>query len=565
VAALLVALPVGARAQTPPAAGSTPGSASSRGAGGEATTPATNLTESEAIHIARTDPQVAAERRRYGPLDPTAQSNPGTWQVDFYSDGTDRVQVVVDDASGQIRETWTGYQIAWQMARGYPDQFGHKLNAPYVWIPLAVIFLLGLVDFRRRSRMVHLDLLVLLSFGISEIYFNDGNIGVSVPLAYPPLLYLLVRMIWVGFRGAGEGLRPSAPTAWLAVGGAFLLGFRIALNIADSGVIDVGYAGVIGADHLTHGQAIWNNFPDDNSFGDTYGPFNYFAYVPFELIFPWSGQWDNLPAAHAAAIFFDLATVGGLFMLGRRLRPGPDGTRLGVILGFAWAAYPFTDYALQSNANDALVAALLVWSLVLFASPVWRAVTLGLSVATKFAPLPLAPLFAAGETGLLTRSPGSPTLRRRLRPVALFVAALAATLGVMLILPAVDPGLATFYDRTIKSQIDRTSPFSIWGQASSLEWLQTAVKVFAIGLALLVAFVPRRRSLAQVAALAAAVVIAVELTAEHWFYLYIPWFFGLALAGLTAATRPSSSVTVTESSAASAPGIRREKIPASAR
>jgi hypothetical protein len=564
-AALLIALPGGTQAQTTPAAGSTPGSVSSKGAGGEASAAATNLTESEAIRIARTDPQVAAERRRYGRLDPTAESKPGTWQVDFYADGTDRVQVVVDDATEQIRETWTGYQIAWQMARGYPGQFGHKLNAPYVWIPLAAIFLLGLVDFRRRSRMVHLDLLVLLSFGISEIYFNDGNIGVSVPLAYPPLLYLLARMIWVGFRGAGDGLRPSAPTAWLAIGGAFLLGFRIALNIADSGVIDVGYAGVIGADHLTHGQAIWNNFPDDNTFGDTYGPFNYYAYVPFELVFPWSGQWDNLPAAHAAAIFFDLATVGGLFVLGRRLRPGADGTRLGVILGFAWAAYPFTDYALQSNSNDALVAALLVWSLALFASPIWRAATLGLSVATKFAPLPLAPLFAAGRTGLLTRSPGSPSLRRRLWPAALFSAALAVTLGLMLILPAIDPGLATFYDRTLKSQIDRTSPFSVWGQDHSLEWLQTAVKVFAVGLALLVAFLPRRRSLAQVAALAAAVVIAVELTAEHWFYLYIPWFFGLALAGLTAATRPSSSATVSESSVASAPGIRREKIPASAR
>jgi hypothetical protein len=60
------------------------------------------------------------------------------------------------------------------------------------------------------------------------------------------------------------------------------------------------------------------------------------------------------------------------------------------------------------------------------------------------------------------------------------------------------------------------------------------------------------------------VLIAVELAAEHWFYLYIPWFFGLALAGLAAATSSSSPTTVTESSVASAPGIRREKIAASA-
>ncbi len=567
--ALLVALPGSGHAQTTSAAGSTPGSKPGSTAGRTARETAAeadhNLSESRAIQIARTDPQAAAERRRYGHLEPTAEAKPGTWQVDFYADGTDRLQVVVDDATGQIRETWTGYQIAWQMARGYPEQFGHKLNAPYVWLPLAAIFLLGLLDLRRLRRVVHLDLLVLLSFGISEIYFNDGNIGVSVPLAYPPLVYLLTRMIWVGFRGAGEGLRPSTPTAWLAVGGAFLLGFRIALNIADSGVIDVGYAGVIGADHLTHGHAIWNNFPSDNPFGDTYGPFNYYAYVPFELVLPWSGHWDNLAAAHAAAIFFDLATVGGLFVLGRRLRPGRDGTRFGVILGFAWAAYPFTDYALQSNSNDVLVAALLVWALVVFASPIGRAVMLGLSIATKFAPIPLIPLFAAGESGLLSRPDPPQPLLRRVRPAIVFGAALIVVLGLMVALPAVDPGLGTFYDRTIKSQIDRSSPFSIWGQDHSLEWLQTAVKILAIALALLVAFVPRRRSLAQVAALSAAVIIAVELTAEHWFYLYIPWFFGLALAGLVAATSSSSSATVAESSVASAPGIRREKIAASAR
>ena len=566
--ALLAGLPGAAHAQGTSAAGSTPGSRAVSSPGGTTTsTPESDhrLSQTRAIRIARTDPQVAAERRRWGHLEPTATAKPGAWQVDFYADGTERVQVIVDDATGGITETWTGYQIAWQMARGYPGQFGHKLNAPYVWLALAGIFFFGLLDLRRKWRMVHLDLLVLLSFGISEIYFNQGDIGVSVPLTYPPLLYLLARMIWVGFRGAGQGLRPSTPTAWLAVGGAFLLGFRIALNIADSGVIDVGYAGVIGADHLTHGQAIWNNFPSDNVFGDTYGPFNYYAYVPFELVLGWSGHWDNLPAAHAAAIAFDLATVGGLFALGRRLRPGREGTRLGVILGFAWAAYPFTDYTLQSNSNDALVAALLVWALVFFASPAKRALMLGLSIATKFAPLPLVPLFAAGDRGLLSRREGSESLLRRLRPAGIFCLVLAVVLGAMLALPAIDPGLGTFYDRTLKSQLDRTSPFSVWGQDHSLEWLQTSFKVFAVALALLVAFLPRRRSLAQGAALAAAVIIAVEITAEHWFYLYIPWFFGLLLAGLTAATRASSSATVTASSVASAPGVRREKIAASAR
>jgi hypothetical protein len=349
-------------------------------------------------------------------------------------------------------------------------------------------------------------------------------------------------MAWIGLRGRWEGLAPSAPVAWLAVGGAFLLGFRIALNVADSGVIDVGYAGVIGADHLTHGEPIWNSFPSDNPFGDTYGPLNYLAYVPFELALPWSGRWDSLPAAHAAAIFFDLATVAGLFLLGRRLRPGARGTGLGVTLGFAWAAYPFTDYALQSNSNDTLVAALVVWALVVFASPVWRGAILALATAAKFAPLALAPLFATGKIGFAKRIEDSDLSPSKLRPAALFLAAFLGAVAVTLALPAVDPGLATFYDRTIGSQVDRDSPFSVWGQEGSLEWLQTAVKALAVGLAVLVAFVPRRRSLGQMAALTAAVLIAVELTAEHWFYLYIPWFFGPAMAALATSRRGSSDL-----------------------
>ena len=29
-------------------------------------------------------------------------------------------------------------------------------------------------------------------------YFNDAQIGISVPLVYPLLLYLLVRLLWIG-------------------------------------------------------------------------------------------------------------------------------------------------------------------------------------------------------------------------------------------------------------------------------------------------------------------------------------------------------------------------------
>ena len=81
-----------------------------------------------------------------------------------------------------------------------------------------------------------------------------------------------------------------------------------------------------------------------------------------------------------------------------------------------------------------------------------------------------------------------------------------------------------FWDQTIGFQFDRESPFSIWGQNPGLDPLLSVVKVAVVGLGVLVAFVPRRRDALQVAALGAAVLIATQLIAIHWFYLYIVWF-----------------------------------------
>ena len=51
-------------------------------------------------------------------------------------------------------------------------------------------------------------MVVVAGFGVSHYFFNRGEIGLSVPLAYPALLYLLARSLWLGFRG-GDGLRPE--------------------------------------------------------------------------------------------------------------------------------------------------------------------------------------------------------------------------------------------------------------------------------------------------------------------------------------------------------------------
>jgi hypothetical protein len=199
-----------------------------------------------------------------------------------------------------------------------------------------------------------------------------------------------------------------------------------------------------------------------------------------------------------------------------------------VILCFGWAACPYTAFALESNTNDALVSLTLVAALLALDSAPARGVLLALSSMTKFAPIPLAPLFAT--YGATER--GSGGLRRYVRVAAPFVAAFAVTVLVVSAQALFDPGLDTYWHRTIAEQGGRDSPFSVWGQSPSLGWLQAVVKAGVVGLALLVAFRPKLRDPVTVAALGTALLIGMELVIDHWFYLYIPWFLPFLLIAL---------------------------------
>jgi hypothetical protein len=195
------------------------------------------------------------------------------------------------------------------------------------------------------------------------------------------------------------------------------------------------------------------------------------------------------------------------------------GKALGIALAYAWVAFPYSLFVLATNSNDTLVAALLVWALAAAATPTARGALVGLASAAKFAPLAVAPLFA--------------TLGRPVRFAVAFALVVAAV--VIPFLP--DGGVRDFYDTTLGFHAGRESPFSVWGQEPALDWLQTVVKVAAAGLAVAVAVVPRRRDTVQVAALAAAALIGLQLVTVHWFYLYVVWFAPLVLAALFAAQR----------------------------
>jgi hypothetical protein len=464
----------------------------------------------------------------------------------------------VDDRTARVTEAWTGAQVAWKMARGYDGAFGgHKINSVRYWLPFCLLFLLGLADLRRPLSLRNLDLVALLSFSVSLWYFNHGNVFAIAPLAYPPLLYLLARCSWVGVRGrAVRAARPVWKPAVLLAAAVFLIGFRIGLNVEESNVIDVGYAGVIGAQRIAAGVMPYDNFPkeDDlkpcgpadsageireriqfngrcesaNPQGDTYGPVAYEAYLPGYAIFGWSGKWDKLPAVHFTSILFDVLCALGLGLVGLRY----GGAWLGAALAFAWAAFPFTLYASMSNTNDSIVPVFLIFGFLAAGSSWSRGISVALSGWTKFAMLVVAPLWLT-----------YPGPVRRPRPALAFVAGfiLATLVAFSILLLDGHPIQAaqTFYERTLKTQITRESPFSLWDWAQyhargipDLHVVQRVLQGLLVLGAVVVAFVPRTKTLLQLAAFTGALLIGFELVLTHWSWLYIPWFFPFVVFAL---------------------------------
>ena len=330
----------------------------------------------------------------------------------------------------------------------------------------------------------------------------------------------------------------------MLVAALFLMGFRVGLNLADSGAIDVGYASVVGADRITHGEPIYDNFPDDVSQGDTYGPVNYFAYVPVGADLALVRQLGRPARRPRRRRHLRHRHLPLLILLGLRIRPGPAGRRLAAILAFGWAAYPYTAFALESNSNDTLVAMLLAATLLLLARPMARGAMAALATFAKFAPGLLAPMLLTYES--------------KRRSMLWFGLSFGLVSALVMLWPAIDPGLHTVYDRTITYQSTRDSPFSIWGQVSSLEPLRIAILAGTLALSLLLAFRPKRKSLLQVAALGAALLIALQLTMQHWFYLYIVWFYPLLLVAM-------ATVTARPEAAEPEPSAARTSRPAPAR
>jgi uncharacterized membrane protein len=272
------------------------------------------------------------------------------------------------------------------------------------------------------------------------------------------------------------------------------------------------------------------------------------TYIPFEAVFPYKPSQTDLPAAKAATLTFDFLVMLALFLLGRRLsRDGPP-NRTGLALALAWAAYPYTSLTIASNTNDALVPLFVLCALLAVTSAPARGAWMGLATMTKFAPAVFAPALAAG------------TRRLRLRDALLFSAGFLVISAVVLLPVLPDGGFREFWNTTLGFQLGRSSPLSLWDRHPSLDWLQTLLKLALVALAVAVAFVPRRRTVTQLAAICGALFALAQMTTNYWIYFYAVWlmpFAMLAFAGEHPDQPRDLRAAAGSASAAPAPALSR--------
>jgi hypothetical protein len=432
----------------------------------------------------------------------------GLWRVRLVSADKTVGVVFVEDRARRVLEPgpW-----AWPRAdTGAMNTF--KTEVELAMLALAAIFLAALADRRRLLCWRNGDLMAVLALGIPFALYDRGHPLLAFPLVYPALAYLAARLAVVGLgRGRAAVVAPAT-----RVLGALLLaavGLRTGFHLLLGQTTDVTYAGVFGADSIVHG---WPLYVSDTGHLDTYGPAAYLAYVPASLIWPMTG-WGRgaLTAGTATALAVDLLTIVALWRLGRRLRSGEEGQRLGLLLALAFAACPWTFLNVALSTNDGLVALAIVGVLHAFARPALRGAALGVAVATKLAPLALITLVARG------------TARARVVTIAALLATVAALLAV------VHPsGIGVVYDNVVGFQLHRRSFLSIWGQYPQLEPVKPVLEAVLVAGAAFLARRPRELDLPQTAALGGALLMGLQLVAQYWTFTYAGWAMPLAAVAL---------------------------------
>jgi hypothetical protein len=402
-----------------------------------------------------------------------------------------------------------------------------------VFAALMLLPFLGRLE--RRGGLVELLLLAALA---TPLALERPPRQWPVMLVYPLLGALAIRMLLrarSGESSARMAIHPRLPRGWMVIGIAVLALVHVGWAAQGRVSSDVAEGGVRGAHRILDGRRLYGpprvrTAPDPHT--DTYGPFDYEAYVPFATV-----AGPRL-ASRLTTVLFDLLTALLLFALGRRLR-GPSS---GVALAYCWLAFPLALYEDALGLNDSIVAASLVAVILASGSPVRRGALAAVAAWTKLSPLALIPLLA-GHGGRGRGADG----RDALRFAAAFVLASAIVFAPVL----AHGSIGEFVARSFGFQAARSPSESLWSSlqiayARQIPALAPGANVLhgllvaATGTLVLLLFGARGRDDAVgLAAASAAVLIMVQACLSYYAYSYILWFAPLVLIAAVLGTLPA--------------------------
>lgn len=482
------------------------------------------LPPATAIRAARADPLIHrflrgahVDQARAEPVDSAAE------RVTFLSGGrvvaeaeVDRRGVVSHPVDFRTMQVPYGNRLAYQ---------------PPLLAGLAGLFVL-MTAVAPLRRLRNLDVAAALSLVAPMLVLEARYQAASVLAALPGLSYLLARCLRAAL-GPPRTPAPSVPLWSLAVArlvpaarirllrwlAALLALTFVMVGVSSSSPVDVIFAVMEGATRIVHGVLPYGHMPGDVVHGDTYPILSYLLYVPLAAIAPVSSNWDSVDPALAVGVLAALLTAAALARaVGRRA-----GAEAGLRAAVACLAFPPLLVTASTGTTDLVLAAMLVLAVLVWHRPARATAVLCAAAWFKLAPAALVPLAWAGLRG---RSLARATLAGVAVsiPLLVLVVALGGPAGVL----EMAHGMAF--------QFSRGSPQSTWN-ALGLSALQplgaAAVLALVAGAA---ARLGRDARLAEdprrVAALAAAVLIGLELAAGYWAFLYLAWVMPLVCLGL---------------------------------
>jgi glycosyl transferase family 87 len=422
---------------------------------------------------------------------------------------------------------------------GYVRSGSETAQRSWVLLLLCSVFALVTMTVPLRS-LRNLDVLALVAFVTPVLLLNARLLEASVYVSYPLLAYLAARCLQVALRpaaaGAGGYVRSVGEPVYDRLTRALDAATRrrvLGIGLAGAGVAlvllsvpgglegDVAFASMAGATKLLHGALPYGHLPTgDLVHGDTYPLFAYAAYIPAALVEPVEHAFDALDGALYVATAFALAGAAAMYLAGRRV--GGEAST-GRRLALAWLCFPPVVIATASGSNDIVAAAAVAFAAALIAHPGRSAVAMTLAGWVKLGPLVALPAWV-----LRSRPPG---LIRALVGAGAVTAFLVAWILVL----SGPGGLGDMLD-AVAFQAERGSLLSIWTltgtKAIQIVFQAALVTLVVLGTVRIrsdsrLAGDPRR-----VAALAATILLGVQIAANYWTYAYLPWVLPLVALAL---------------------------------